>query len=148
MQFKSLLKNLDVQSVHIPIALASNTDANSTRIDMSGYDGVMFVLPIEDSVSTGIATLTVEANTIDSDTGMVAITGASATKTCAVTDDINGTLLVVDVKGPAKRYVQGVITSATANIAFGTLTAYLYGAKKLPIAQGATVSASTTVAGF
>ena len=147
MQFKTLLQNLDVRECHIPIALASNTDANSDRIDMSGYDGIMFVQPIEDSVATGVAPLTVEANTVDSDTGMVAITGAAATKTCVVTDDINGTLLVVDVKGPAKRYVQGVVTSATANIAFGTMTAYLYGVKKLPITQGATVSASTSVAG-
>jgi hypothetical protein len=142
-----LSKNVDVREVGAPVAAASDTDDNSDRIDTQDCEGVMFVCPIEDSAATGVATLTVEQNAADSDTGMAALAGAVATKTCVVNDDLNGTLLVVDVYRPRERYVQAVRTSLTANIAFGTVTAYLYGRRKLPPPQHSTVSAISSVAG-
>lgn len=142
-----LLKNADISYGGAAIALANNTDSNSTIVDMAGFDGVMFVTTITDSVATGVATLTVEGNTANSDTGMAALTGASAAKTCAVNDDINGTLLIVDVFKPVKRYIQGVRTSATANIAFGEIHAIRYHAGNRPVVQGATVSTATAVVG-
>ena len=144
---QGILKNSLIAWVGALIANAANTDSNSSRLDMAGYEGVIFFGAINDSAATGVATLTVEGNTIDSDTGMVAITGAAATKTCTVNDDINNTLLVVEVKNPLKRYVQGVRTSATANIAFGELHAIRYGAKEKPVTADATVSAGTFVVG-
>lgn len=143
----NLLKNLLIAYGGAAVAAANNTDDNSSRFDMAGYDGILFVTTITDSVQNGVATLTVEANTADSDSGMAAISGAVATKTCAVTDDINGTLLIVDVYRPLKRYVQGVRTSSAANIAFGEIHAIRYQGKKAPVTQGATVSASTQVMG-
>ena len=141
----TLYSNIEIREVEAPVAAASNTDNNSDIIDMAGYEGIIFVAPIEDSVATGVATLTVEQNTANSDSGMAAIAGASATKTCAVNDDINGTLLIVEVYRPRERYVQAVCTSATANIAFGTVTAILYGNRKVPATEHATVSDSATV---
>lgn len=143
----NLLKNVSVREIGAPIALASNTDSNSDRIDMSGWEGVMFVCPIEDSVSGGVATLKVEQNTADSDSGMAALSGASATATSAENDDLNGKLLVVDVYRPTERYVQAVRVSATQNIAFGTVTAILYGPRVKPVAAHTTVLASAVVAG-
>lgn len=127
------------------IALASSTDSNSTRLDMAGYEGVVFFTTIADSVATGVATLKVEQNTADSDSGMAALAGASASLTCAVNDDINGKVLVVDVYRPKERYVQGVRVSATANIAFGEIYAIRYGAKKLPVTADSTIGASASV---
>lgn len=135
-----LTKNLSIREVSAPIAAADNTDSNTDRIDMAGWDGVVFVTPLEDSVATGVATITVEQNTADSDTGMAALSGAAATATCAVNDDLNGTLLIVDVFRPQERYVQAAITSATANIAFGTTTAITYRNRKRPITDDSTVS--------
>jgi len=143
----NLMKNVSVREVMAPVALADDTDQNSDRIDMSGFDGVLFVAPITDSAATGVATLTVEQNTADSDTGMAALAGATATATCVVDDDLNNELLIVDVFRPRKRYVQGVVTSATANIAFGNMLAILYQGRKLPIAEHASVLASAVVAG-
>ena len=142
----NLFKNVSVREVGAPVAAAANTDNNSDRIDMQGYEGVMFVCPIEDSVATGVATLKVEQNTADSDTNMAALSGASATVTSATNDDVNGTLLVVDVYRPTERYVQAVRVSATANIAFGTVTAILYGARELPVAEHSTISDAAVVA--
>jgi len=133
-----LSKNVDTREVLAPVAAASSTDSNSDRVDTAGYDGIRFIVPIEDSAATGVATLNVQENTIDSDTGMTTVD--SATVTCVANDDINGTLLIVDIFHPLERYVQGNVVSATANIAFGTMICELYHSKKQPITNHATVS--------
>ena len=66
---------------------------------------------------------------------------------CAENDDLNGKLLVVDVYRPTERYVQAVRVSATQNIAFGTVTAILYGPRELPVAEHSTISDAAVVAG-
>ncbi|MFH1852544.1 MAG: hypothetical protein ABIA75_09380 [Candidatus Neomarinimicrobiota bacterium] len=135
----NFLKNFKIMEVGAPIAAANNTDSNSDRIDMAGWDGVCFIGSITDSVATGVATLTAEQNIADSDTGMAALSGGAATATCAVNDDLNDQLLVVDIYKPQERYVQAVRTSATANIAFGTLIAILYRNRKQPITEDSTI---------
>lgn len=145
MMTPTLLPNVSVREVGAPVAAALNTDSNSDRIDMAGYEGVLFVCPIEDSVATGVATLRIEQNTADSDAGMAVIAGSAATATSAANDDLNGKVLVVDVYRPRERYIQAVRISATANIAFGTLTAILYGPKTGPVTAHSTVLAQTVV---
>ena len=141
-----LTDNIKIMEVLTPDALATGTDANSDRIDMSGWEGVVFIVPITDIADTGVATLTVEQNDIDSDTGMDDLTGGAATATSATNDDLNDQLLVVDVFRPTKRYVQGVITSGTADVAFGNMIAILYNGSKFPVTQDDTVEAIAQVA--
>lgn len=138
----NLLKNALIKEVNAPVSAAGNTDDNSDRLDMLGYDGVCFIVPLTDSVATGVATLTVEQSTSDADTYMTAVTGASAQLTCTTNDDINDKILVVDVYKPTARYVQGVITSATANIAFGNTVAIQYKGRNAPVSED--TSAETT----
>lgn len=140
-----LLKNCEIIVANPPVAAASNTDDNSTIIDMQGYDGVLFIAPITDSVATGVATLKAEQNTANSDSGMAALSGATATATSAENDDLNDKALVLDVYRPSERYVQAVLTSGTANIAFGNVIAIKYRGSKCPITQGATILAETAV---
>jgi len=139
-----LLKNAEIRVVGNPVSAGSSIDSNSSRIDMAGYESVMFVAPITDSVATGVATLTVEQNDADSDAGMTAVTDSAATKTSAVDDDINNTALVSELFKPNKRYVQAVRTSATANIAYGSVIAVLVPLRK-PAVQGDTVADSSQV---
>lgn len=141
----SLLKDILASVAGVAVVAGATIDSNGSRLDMSGYEGVLFIQPIDDSVATGVATLTVEQNTADSDSGMAALAGAVATATCAVNDDLNGKVLMVDVYRPRERYVQAVRTSATANIAFGQMIAIRYGARKLPVANDATVAAAASV---
>lgn len=141
----NLLKNVKISEVLAPVAAGSSIDSNSDVIDMAGYEGVVFVVPIADSASTGVATLTIEQNTANSASGMAALSGAVATVTSGENDDLNGTLLVVDVYRPRERYLQGVVTSATANIAYSNMIAIQYEGTKMPITQGSTVSAATQV---
>jgi hypothetical protein len=142
----NVLKNFVIKEVGAPIAAANNTDSNSDRIDMANYEGAVFICPITDSVQGGVAALTIEQNTVDSDTGMAALSGAVDSATSAENDDLNDTLLVVEVYRPRERYIQAVRTSTTANIAFGNVIAILYGAKKRPVTLDATVQDGTLVA--
>lgn len=130
---------VEIREVGAPITAGSSIDNNSDRIDTAGYEGVILVASVTDSVDTGVATLTVEQNSADSDTGMAAIAGAVATATSAANDDLNGRLLIVEVHRPRERYVQAVRTSATANIAYGTMFAILYGTRTAPITDHSTV---------
>ena len=137
---KSLLKQAALDYGGAAVSAGSSIDSNSSRFDMQNYENVLFMTTITDSVATGVATLTIETNSADSDTGMTAST-AIATATCAVNDDLNGMLLIAELKNPLERYVQGVRTSATANIAYGEIIAVRYNARKAPVTQS-----STTVA--
>jgi len=141
-----LIDNHEIRVVNAAVAAGSTIDDNSSRIDMSDYESVTFIVPISDSVATGVATLKVEGNSADSDSGMAAVDGAEAAATCAVNDDLNGQALAVEVRLPASRYLQAVVTSATANIAFGETIAVLK-PRRRPATQGATVAATAYVSG-
>lgn len=137
---KGILKNVAVDFVNALVSAGSTIDDNSSILDMQGYEGVIFMVTITDSADTGVAALTVQTNSANSDSGMTAST-AIATATSAANDDLNSMLLVAELKKPIERYVQGTLTSATANIAYGETIAIRYGAAKAPVAQS-----STTVA--
>jgi len=143
----SLLEQIEIIKAADLISASSSIDTNTSRIDTAGCDGIMFITTITDSAATGIATLTAQSSTADSDSAMAAITGASATATSATNDDLNDTLLIVDVFKPDERYVQGTLSSSTANIAYGQTIAIKYNVRSKPVTQGATVQASTAVIG-
>ena len=137
-------KNFDIREVGAPVAAADDTDQNTDILDMSGYESVCFVVPVTDSVATGVATITAQQNTTNSDTGMAALSGAVATATCTTNDDLNNKLLVLDVVRPSERYVGAAVTSATANIAFGNTLAILYNGRTLPYSAHSTILQRTT----
>ena len=137
-------QNFDIREVGAPVAAADDTDQNTDILDMSGYESVCFVVPVTDSVATGVATITAQQNTTNSDTGMAALSGAVATATCTTNDDLNNKLLVLDVVKPTERYVGAAVTSATANIAFGNTLAILYNSRNLPFSAHSTILQRTT----
>lgn len=142
---QNLLENVELGCINAAITAASNTDDDSDAVDMQGYEGVMFVTPITDSVATGVATLTAKQSDASAGT-YAALSGAVAAVTSAVNDDVNQKLLVVDVYKPLKRYLKANLTSGTANIAFGETIAIKYNGRAMPISQlAAEVAAATTV---
>ena len=143
----NFLENLKLSAAGVAVAAGSSIDANSTIIDMQGYDGCVFFTQITDSADTGVAALTIEQHTVNSGTGMAALAGAVATKTSAANDDLNGMVLAVDVRQPRERYLQAVRTSATANIAYGDVFAVRYKGRKAPMTYAATEGSFVTVAG-
>lgn len=146
MNIHGLLNNAEFQHAGAAIVAGSAIDNNSIRIDVSDCESVLFVTSIADSVATGVAGLKIEHNDADSDTGMTAIEDLAAAATSVVNDDLNGSLLIVEIANPTKRYVQAVRTSATANIAFGEIIA-IKRKRIMPVTQGETVAASKALAG-
>ncbi len=137
----SISQNLELRRIGAAVAAASNTDNNSDRIDMTDYQAARFFVTITDSAATGVATLKVEGNDTDSDSGMTLITSASHAKTCAINDDLNDKVLMVEVRNPSYRYIQGVRTSATANIAFGEIYVELI-PRRVPVTQHSSIHTS------
>ena len=111
---------------------------------MADYESVMFITPIVTSALTGVATLTIEQSDENSDTAMTAIDGAVATATASSNGSLNDKVLKVEIRNPSKRYVQAVLTSATANIAYGQTIAILR-PRRVPITDGADVAAAAYV---
>lgn len=132
----NLLKNSKWHYIGDAVSAAANTDNDSSIIDMSGFEGCVFVTAITDCVSGGVATMTVEQNTANSTSGMAALAAAGvATATSGANDDLNGKLLIVDVYRPRERYLRVNRVSATQNIAFGPVYAVQYGPNKAPVTQ-------------
>jgi len=141
----NFIKNDDIRECLAPIALASNTDSNTDIIDTHGYAGLTFITPITDSVDTGVVTMTIEQSEANADGAMAALSGATATATSAANDDLNNTLLIVEIDKPQERYVQAVLTTATANIALGNTIVILHGPKKMPVSEHASIQDATLV---
>lgn len=138
-----LLKNAEVRWVKAAVAAANNTDSNSAIIDTQGYESVLFIVPVTSSVATGIAKIQIEENDANQDAGMAAVANAVAQAVSAGANDIASKVLVAEYFKPRKRYVQAVITSQTANIAFGEMVAVL-----VPYALPPQASATVLAAGF
>ncbi|MDF3413281.1 hypothetical protein HKX54_02335 [Sulfitobacter sp. M57] len=129
----NLLNNLAPLVLGNAIAAASNTDDDTAIIDMAGFEGVVFMASIDDSAATAVAEIKVQQSAANAGGGMVDLVGAVATLTSAVDDDLNAQFLAVDVFRPTERYLRVNRASNTANIAFGSVIAIRYGARKVPI---------------
>jgi hypothetical protein len=126
---------------------AGQAATKSDILDMAGYDGVLFIASMSDNTSGSVATLAVQQNSANSTTGMATITGASASNTSTAGDAQNDKLLMVDVYRPLQRYIQGLFTSGTQDIAKGPMIAIRYCGSKAPIADDATILDSAVVVG-
>jgi hypothetical protein len=140
----TLIESIEIRHVGAALAAGSAIDNNSAIIDMAGYDSVTFIAAVSASAAGGVATLTVEANEAEADAGMVAVSGAVASATSPAANDLADKLLVVEVARPAKRFVQAVRTSASANITFGPVVALLV-PRRRPAAADASQAASARV---
>ena len=142
---QNLLNKILWDYIAAAVSAGSSIDNDSAIVDTQGYDGVLFVTTITDSVDTGVATMTVEQNTANSASGMAALAGAVATATSGANDDLNGKVLMVDVYRPRERYLRVNRASATANIAYGECHAILYKGIKQPVSQASADVADSAV---
>jgi len=143
----TLLRNCAFDYIEIE-AVAGTTLLTSDILDMSGYDGVVFIALTGDGTSGTVLTLTALNNTANSTSAAVAITGGTATATSVSTTDADNKLLIVDVYRPQLRYVYCTLTRATQNCVCNGIIAIRYVGKKSPITQAtASVLASTSIAG-
>lgn len=118
---KEYLSNSVKMTVVQAAMAAGTTDATtSSSVDMSGFDGVMFVCHVGTVTSGG--TLVMQAGQSADNSSFAVLTTATAT---ATTGD-SGLLLVVDVIKPDDRYVHVILTRATQNVVVNGVVAYQY----------------------
>jgi len=138
----SLLNDVKVTVVS-PAATAATTAIESDILDMSGYEGVVFIAMLGDVSDTSVLTLAAQQNIANSGTGMATLAG-NATFTAGASN-ADSKALVLDVYRPRERYVRAYFTRATANAVMGGIIAIQYGAAKKPQSQAASVIDSETI---
>lgn len=132
----SLLNDVKVTVVEAA-AVAAQTAVESDILDMSGYEGVLFLAMLGDVTTTSVLTLACQQNTANSTSGMATLAG-SATFTAGASD-ADSKVLALDVYRPRERYVRAYLTRTTADAVVGGIIAIQYGATKKPVTPHASV---------
>lgn len=123
-------------------ATAATTAVTSDVLDMSGYDGVMFVALMGDVTSGSKLTLTAKANSANSTSSPTPVTQKASTEFTAGAADADSKAIVVDVYQPTLRYVFAELARTTQNAVVGGIIAIQYGAAAKPTSHDASVIAS------
>ena len=124
------------------ISCTGSTDGSAQSLDMSGYEGVMFVaIPwgVTAAGQLGLAALTGDTSgTLTADTSRYSgTTGATATT------DLMGDAIVLDVYRPTRRFAGVELYRATQN-SMATVIAIQYGAHKTPVITSTSQLAGAT----
>ncbi|HEX4499849.1 MAG TPA: hypothetical protein VH187_01580 [Scandinavium sp.] len=119
---------------------AGSTAVDGTSIDMTAYDGVMFVASVGALTATQVTTLQAKGSN-DNTTFNPFTTNA---QTLAMADADSNKLLVLDIFRPMTRFVRPTINRGTANAVINCVIAILYNADKLPSTDATSVSQHAT----
>lgn len=123
-------------------ATAATTELVTDVLDMSGFEGVMFIALTGDVTASSVLTLTVKANSANSVSSPTPVTQKATAAFTAGASDADSKVLMVDVYQPTLRYVFGSLTRADQNAVIGGIIAIQYGAHNKPTTQAASVIAS------
>ncbi len=137
----NLSKDIKVTVVEAA-AGAAQSELVSDVLDMSGYDGVLFIALTGDVSDTSVLTLTVKANSANSVSSPTPVTQKATDAFTAGAATADSKVLMVDVYKPTLRYVFASLTRTAANAIVGGIIAIQYGASNKPTTQDASVIAS------
>jgi len=136
----NLSKDIKITVVEAAAA-AAQTELVTDVLDMSGYEGVMFIALTGDVTATSVLTLTVKGNSANSVSTPTPVTQKASTAFTAGASDADSKVIMVDVYKPALRYVFGSLTRTTADAIIGGIIAIQYKSVNKPTTQDATVIA-------
>lgn len=140
----NLLRNVKITRIKADGAgSASATPTKCDIIDMAGFDSVMFIASMGNVLDTSAVSLKVAGATTNS-TGAMALLAGSAGGTATATS-YDDKLVILDVVKPTYQYLEAQIFHVTADAPFDGIFAIQYNAKDVPITQGSTVVASSTI---
>lgn len=124
---------------------AGTTKRTSSIIDMSGYDGVLFIIGLGTLIEDGTLDGFVEQNTANSASGMARLATTTAYTVTAADALKTQSCILVDVFRPQERYLQCNITPATQNAVVLGITAIRYRGRVKPESQDSTVLVATSL---
>jgi len=131
-------------------AVAATTDVDGDRVDMTGYDSVLFVALLGDVTSGSVLELQALQNTADSASSPTPaeITADNVTHTAGASDADNKLLaVVVHRHDPALgRYLFPRLKRGSQNAVLDGMLAIQFNARNVPVTQSATLLASAFLA--
>lgn len=132
-----LSDNVKITRVMNAQAASFGDTLESSVLDMANCQGVVFVAAFG-TLSAGAVTKIVAQQGDESDgSDMDDLEGSSVSITAETHDN---KVLVLEIKKPAKRYVQVNVIRATANAVVDGVIAIQYGQSKVPITQPESVA--------
>lgn len=149
MQELSLLKGCKISRV-MNAVVAGTSEQDSTVLDMTGFDAVLFIALLGDVTSGSVITLTVKENSANSTSSPTptAVTNAATAAYTAGATDADNAALIVDVVRPTKRYVFAALTRTTQNAPIDGMIAIQYRTRDIPVSLDATVLAAALGGGI
>lgn len=123
-------------------AAAAQTELVTDVLDMSGYEGVLYLALLGDVTTGSVLTLTAKGNSANSVSSPTPVTQKATDTYTAGGADADSKILMVDVCKPTLRYQFASLTRTTANAVVGGIIAIQYGATNKPTSQDASVIAS------
>jgi len=122
------------QVINATDGAAGTTDINGTVIDMSGFEGVMFVCVMGAITSTAVTSLKAQQGEQSNLSDAADLAGTGMT----IADDDDEQVFILDIYRPLERYVRPVVDRGTANAVVQSCIAIQYGARETPVTQGVT----------
>jgi hypothetical protein len=142
---QNLGKNIQIDQV-LGYFAAGTTAKSSAILDMSGYDGVIFVAGVGTIIEDGTIHLQVEQDEVNAAGGMAALAGTAAYTVLAADALKTQSCLWVDVYRPGKQFVRATLTPAVQNAVILGVIAIRYSGIKRPEVPTSTVLKATTLA--
>lgn len=137
----NLSKSIKVSVVEAA-ASAGTSALTSDVLDMSGFEGVLWICLTGDVTDTSVLTLTAKGNSANSTSSPTPVTQKASDAFTANATTADSKVIMVDVYKPTLRYQFCELTRATANAVVGGIIAIQYGPTYKPTTQDATVIAS------
>jgi hypothetical protein len=124
----SVLVTLDI------VPTTGTTNTNGAAIDMSGWDGCLYVFNIGAITSTGTFDARIVQSANSNMSGATNITNAAITQVAA---SGNTNSVMIDVWRPTSRYIRSAAVPATANVSFASIAIRYRASGTLPVTQTA-----------
>ena len=130
-------KDCMITRVMNAVAAGTNDTQDSTALDMSGWDGVVFIALFGTLSATAVTDIRAQEGATSTPA-----TDLAGTKISATPGTHDNKALILDIYRPLKRYIRCRVTRATANAVIDGIIAIQYRGKKAPVTQGATVAST------
>ncbi len=130
----NLSLHTDVRRSMNAVSAGTGDTQTGTAIDMSGWDGVLFVFFFGTITSSAVTTIKAQQGAASNGSDAADLAGTE--QSVADTDD--NKIAMIDIRRPSKRYVRPAVTRATANVVIDGVVAVLYRGEMTPAAAHST----------
>ena len=119
-------------------AVAGVTTLTSDVVDMSGFDGLVFLAALGDVLDTGVNVLQAQQSDVGDGSGMVNI-AASVVSFTAGASDADNKLMLLEIARPTKRFLRVTLARSVANTVLDGIFSFQSSPAEAPVTQHSSV---------